>query len=245
MGNFNGRVAVVTGASRGIGRAIAARLHRDGAQVVGTGTSMTSAPTFEQELPGARFVAADVTDADAMKELFRSVAKEFGSVDHVVCNAGITLDRIFLRMGPDDWSRVIETNLTGTYNTIRGALRYLMKSDVSSVVALSSIVRSTGNISQANYAASKAGIEALCRSVAKEMGRRNVRINAIAPGFIETDMTSAEQLGDEVRAAYLASIPMGRAGTTDEIAGVACFLLSSEASYITGQVIGVNGGMFP
>ena len=245
MESFDGRVSLVTGVSRGIGRAIAARLHEAGAQVVGTGRSANAAQQFERDFPGARFAVADVTDAEAMAGVARSVFDEFGRLDYLVCNAGVTCDRLMLRMGPEEWHRVVDTNLNGTYNTIHGALRYLMKSDAGAIVAISSVIGLTGNAGQSNYAASKAGIVALCRSVAKEMAGRGLRVNAIAPGLIDTEMTGANGLSEEMRAAYLESIPMRRAGTAREIADVACFLLSSQASYITGQVIGVNGGLFP
>ena len=245
MERFDDRVSLVTGASRGIGRAIAGHLHTAGAQVVGTGRSQEAGCRLEDELPGARFAVADVTDAEAMASLCRDVAQTYGRLDHLVCNAGVTCDRLMLRMSPEQWRRVIDTNLNGTYNAIHGALRYLMKSDAGAIVAISSVIGLTGNVGQANYAASKAGIVALCRSVAKEVAGRGLRVNVIAPGLVDTEMTASDQLNAEMRAAYLESIPMRRAGKASEIADVACFLLSSQASYITGQVIGVNGGLFP
>jgi 3-oxoacyl-[acyl-carrier protein] reductase len=243
MGEFDGKVCVVTGATRGIGRAIAAALHREGGLVVGFGRDPESGPGFVDNLPGSRFRAVDVADSGAVESAVRSVVEELGGIDHVVCNAGITRDALCVRMSQEDWQTVLDVNLTGTFNVLRSCLRSMLKRPGASALALSSVVGETGNPGQANYAASKAGIVALCRSVAKEVGSRGLRINVLAPGFVETDMTKG--LPEAVRASYIERIPLGRAARPEEIAGVACFLLSSRASYITGQLVGVNGGLFP
>jgi len=243
MNETSAAVGVVTGATRGIGRAIAQRLCADGMTIVGIGRDENLGQSLENNLSSFHFVRLDVTDSAAVKEAFGEILATHGRIDHLVCNAGITSDQLAMKMSDDQWSRVLDVNLTGTFRCIRAVVRPMLKQRAGSIVALSSIIGETGNVGQANYAASKAGIVALCKSVAKEVATRGVRVNAVAPGFIESEMTAA--LPEEIRVAYLDRIPLRRAGTAEEIAGVVAFLLSEQASYITGQVIGVNGGMYP
>jgi 3-oxoacyl-[acyl-carrier protein] reductase len=237
------RISVVTGAIQGIGRSITQKLLDEGATVVGIDLNEEAGAALEQELDRFRFLSANVANLEQVQQALDTVIDEYGQIDDLVCNAGITRDQLMLRMTEKEWSDVIAVNLTGTYNCIRAAVRQFVKQRGGAIVAISSVVGLTGNAGQANYAASKAGMIALCRSVAKELGGRNVRVNVVAPGFIESDMTAV--LSEEVRLEYLKNIPLQRAGTAEEVASAVSFLLSEEASYITGQVLGVNGGMYP
>jgi 3-oxoacyl-[acyl-carrier protein] reductase len=243
MPEFADRICVVTGATRGIGRAIAEALHAEGGRVVGIGRDVELGRAFEADLPGACFLPADVADRSQVVQAIDDVVSRFGGIDHLVCNAGISHDALVLRMSEADWNQLLAVNLTGTFHVVQASLRSMLRRDRSSIVAVSSLIGETGNAGQAGYAASKAGVGAFCRSLAKEVASRALRVNVVAPGYVETAMTSA--LPAELRAAYLSRIPLGRPAEPREIANVALFLLSPRASYITGQIIEVNGGMFP
>ncbi len=243
MGEFENRTAVVTGGARGIGKAIVRLLHQQGCSVTVFDRDEQIGKGLEKEFAGCRFLAVDVSGFTQVQEAVRAVYEEDGRIDFLVNNAGITSDGLIMRMSEKDWDRVLAVNLKGAYNCIRACLRYMLKCENAAIVSISSVVGETGNAGQANYAASKAGLIGLSRSVAKEVGGRGIRVNVITPGFVRTDMT--DDLSDEIRASYLARLPMKREGTVDEIAAVVEFLLSGRSSYITGQVIGVNGGLYP
>ncbi|MGH2900089.1 MAG: 3-oxoacyl-ACP reductase FabG [Solirubrobacteraceae bacterium] len=245
-GPLAGKVALVTGGSRGIGRAIAEDLAAAGATVVFTYVSNpTAAAETEKAISEAggraKAVKCDVADHEAVEALVASIVQEHQGLDIAVNNAGITRDQLILRMKPDDFDAVIGTNLRGAWSVCKAVVKPMMKRRAGRIINLSSVVAEMGNAGQTNYAASKGGLEALTRSLAREIGSRAITVNAVAPGFVDTDMT--RELSEEVRKALLERIPLGRLGSTAEIAGVVRFLASDAAGYITGQVIHVNGGL--
>ena len=243
---LQGEVALVTGASRGIGQAIAAHLVQAGALVIGTATSATGAEQIAQRLGASggnsRGVVLDVRDAAASDDLVNVIIQEHGKLSILVNNAGVTRDTLAMRMKDDDWSTVIETNLSSVFRLSRAVLRSMTKARHGRIINITSVVGASGNAGQANYAAAKAGVAGMTRALAREMGSRDVTINCIAPGFIATDMT--RELTDEQTGALLAQVPLGRLGTADEIATAVVFLASPAASYITGATLHVNGGMY-
>jgi len=243
---LNDKIAFVTGATRGIGRAIALELGRQGATVIGTATSEDGAGRISAYLAEAgvkgKGVMLDVTDTGRTDGALADVAKEFGPITILVNNAGITRDNLAMRMADDEWDAVIDTNLKAVFRLTRGVMRGMMKARFGRVVNITSVVGHSGNPGQANYCAAKAGVAGLTRSLGRELGSRNITVNCVAPGYVATDMTHA--LTDEQKAAMLASIPLGRAGTPEDIAGAVGFLVSPAAAYVTGTTIHVNGGMF-
>jgi 3-oxoacyl-[acyl-carrier protein] reductase len=245
MTRFSGRVALVTGASRGIGRAIALQLAAEGATVAAAARG-TNAQAVVDEIVAAggraEAVALDVTDAEAVAAAVTGVVAAHGRIDILVSNAGITRDQLMLRMKRADWDEVLNTNLTAAFTLCQAVLRPMVKQRSGRIIAISSVVGQMGNAGQANYAASKAGLIGFCKSLAREVGSRNVTVNAVAPGFVTTDMTKA--LAEGSHDEWTAQIPLGRLGTPADIAAAVCFLASDEASYITGQVLAVNGGMY-
>jgi len=238
------QVALVTGASRGIGRAIATTLAQKGFRVVGTATTAAGATAISEALaafPGSRGIVLDVTDGDAVGAAIDAVVKEDGALHVLVNNAGITRDMLSMRMKDEDWHAVLATNLTAVFRASRAAIRPMMKQRYGRIVNITSVVGASGNPGQANYAAAKAGVAGMTRSLAREVGSRGITVNCVAPGFIETDMTKG--LAEAQTAALLAQIPLGRLGQASEIAHAVAFLASPEAGYITGTELHVNGGM--
>ncbi len=241
-GLLDGKTALVTGASRGIGAAIAASLAAAGARVVGTATSEAGAGRIGDALgEGGRGAVLDIADADSVDALLSDVNANEGPPLIVVNNAGITRDNLLMRMKPEEWDEVLSTNLTGTYRVCRGVLRGMMKARHGRIVNIASVIGIMGNAGQANYAAAKAGIIGFSKSLARELGSRNITVNVVAPGFIDTDMTRV--LPDEQRKVLLAQVPLGRLGDAVDIANAVTFLASDAASYITGETLHVNGGM--
>lgn len=246
MNGLDGRVALVTGASRGIGRAIAMALAQAGATVVGTATSEAGAGAFDEQLKanggkGAGLVM-NVNDPAQVDAVLATIQKQHGDIAVLVNNAGITRDNLLLRMKDAEWDDILETNLKSVYRLSKAVLRGMMKARYGRIINITSVIGSTGNPGQTNYAAAKAGAVGFSKALAREVGSRNITVNCVAPGFIETDMT--RDLSDEQRANLLRQIPLGRLGNVDDVAQAVVFLASAGASYVTGCTLHVNGGMY-
>ncbi|HBG02537.1 MAG TPA: 3-oxoacyl-[acyl-carrier-protein] reductase [Firmicutes bacterium] len=237
--NMLGKIALVTGATRGIGKAIAARLKEDGADLVVTGRDQERLAAWQSE--GALAISADITQVAEVEELIAAIIKRYGRIDLLVNNAGITRDGLLMRMGDADWNEVLETNLTGVFNVCRAAIRPMLKARQGKVVNISSVIGVTGNAGQTNYAASKAGVIGFSKALAKEVASRNILVNVVAPGYIDTEMTRA--LNDQQRQEILRMIPLGRTGQGEDVASLVHFLLSEANKYITGQTIHCDGGL--
>jgi 3-oxoacyl-[acyl-carrier protein] reductase len=242
---YQGQVALVTGASRGIGAAIALELARKGLTVIGTATSDAGAAAIREALaayPGCDGRTLDVTQDGAGEALVDSIVKECGGVQVLVNNAGITRDNLAMRMKDSDWDAVVDTNLKGVFRMSRAVMRTMMKQRYGRIVNITSVVGASGNPGQANYAAAKAGVAGMTRALARELGSRSITVNCVAPGFIDTDMTA--KLPDEQQKALLTQIPLGHLGKPSDIAHAVVYLASPEAAYVTGQELHVNGGMY-
>ena len=243
--DLSGRVALVTGASRGIGQAIAQKLAKSGAHVLAAARGENAAATVDAIRAAggqADVVSLDVTDAAAAEAAVSAAIERHAHIDILVNNAGITRDQLMLRLKRDDWDAVLATNLTSAFTLTQAVLKPMIRQRKGRIICISSVVGQSGNAGQANYAASKAGLIGFAKSVALEVASRNITVNVVAPGMIETDMTSV--LPEKVRESLIERIPLGRLGAPDDIAAAVCFLASDEAAYITGQVLAVNGGMY-
>ncbi|MEI8672988.1 3-oxoacyl-ACP reductase FabG [Vibrio sp. SA48] len=241
--NLEGKIALVTGASRGIGRAIAELLVERGATVIGTATSESGVAAISDYLGDkGKGLALNVTDVESIESVLKAINEEFGALDILVNNAGITRDNLLMRMKDDEWTDILDTNLTSIFRLSKAVLRGMMKKRNGRIINVGSVVGTMGNAGQTNYAAAKAGVIGFTKSMAREVASRGVTVNTVAPGFIETDMTKA--LNDDQRAATLAQVPSGRLGDPREIAAAVVFLASPEAAYITGETLHVNGGMY-
>ena len=243
---FENQVAVVTGAGRGIGHAIAVRFAKDGARVASVSRTEANAQKTADEINAARADAAkayavDVADQGAVQKAAEKIFEDFGRVDILVNNAGVTRDGLSMRMSMEDWDTVLNTNLKGAFNFIQAVMRPMIKQRSGRIINISSIAGLIGNAGQANYAASKAGLIGLTKTLARELASRGITVNAVAPGLIETDMTTV--LSDEIRQNILKNVPLGKLGEPEDIAGAVAYLASAEAKYITGQVLTVDGGM--
>lgn len=237
--NMLGKIALVTGATRGIGKAIATRLKADGAELVVTGRDEMLLEAWRME--GALTVRADVTDVCQVEELVEAIVKRHSRIDIVVNNAGVTQDGLLMRMSDDDWNKVIDTNLTGVFNVCRAIIRPMLKHRKGRIVNISSVIGVTGNAGQTNYAASKAGVIGFSKALAKEVASRNILVNVVAPGYIDTEMTQV--LTEEQRNEILRMIPLGRTGQGEDVASLVHYLVSEQNQYITGQTIHCDGGL--
>jgi 3-oxoacyl-[acyl-carrier protein] reductase len=239
-------IALVTGASRGIGRAIATRLGADGMTVIGTATTDGGAEAISSYFKDAGIegegMKLDVSDTESVNGVISSIADRYGAVTVLVNNAGITRDNLLMRMNPEEWDAVINTNLNSLYRVCKACVRGMMKARKGRIINIASVVGSSGNAGQTNYSAAKAGMLGFTRSLAQEIGSRGITVNAVAPGFIDTDMT--RELPEAQRTALLSAIPLGRLGSADEIAAAVAFLASDDAAYVTGTTLHVNGGMY-
>ena len=243
MSSLNGSIALVTGASRGIGRAIAERLAADGATVIGTATSENGAQSISDYLQGkGEGKVLDVAIPESMQTLLTDITEKHGAVDILVNNAGITRDNLLMRMKDDEWQSIMDTNLTAIFKMSKAVLRGMMKKRKGRIINIGSVVGSTGNAGQANYAAAKAGVIGFSKSMAREVASRGITINVVSPGFIDTDMTKS--LSDDQKESIFKDIPANRLGDPKEVAATVGFLASDNAAYITGETIHVNGGMY-
>lgn len=240
---LEGKIALVTGASRGIGRAIAEKLISEGARVIGTATTEKGAEAISEYLgTNGKGLALNVTDSASIESVLESIRAEFGEIDILINNAGITRDNLLMRMKDEEWQDILDTNLTSVFRLSKAVMRAMMKKRYGRIITIGSVVGTMGNAGQTNYAAAKAGIIGFSKSLAREVASRGITVNVIAPGFIETDMTRA--LTDEQRSGILSQVPANRLGEAKEIANAAAFLASDEAGYITGETLHVNGGMY-
>ena len=243
--NLTDKVAIVTGASRGIGEAIAKQLSSCGAKIILIARNSDQLVAVKEAIISnggiAETIAGDVSNLNSISEIVTNTIDKWGRIDILVNNAGIARDNIIMRMKEDDWDSVMNINLKGCFNGIKSVARPMIKNTTGRIINITSVIGQIGNAGQSNYAASKAGIMGLTKSMAKELGSRNITVNAVAPGYITTDMTN--ELNDEVKEQLKSSIPLGRLGTPDDVANLVCFLASDEAGYITGQTFNVDGGM--
>jgi len=243
--SLDGKVALITGGAQGIGKQIAERLHRGGAQLaladINAEAAKAAAAEFSARGPKCNGYACNVADSAQVDALVEAVVKDFGRLDILINNAGITRDGLLIRMTDEAWNAVININLTGAFYVLRAVARPMMKARSGVIVNIASVVALIGNPGQANYCAAKAGLIGLTKSAARELASRGIRVNAVAPGYIETAMTA--KLNEEQRKAMLSTVPLGRPGTTEDVASVVCFLASDDSSYLTGQVISICGGM--